>query len=194
TYIDLDRVDYGARASVTYPMPIGALAHRLTAGFDFQRQRDDRKNFNYLNTPGDSATADTSRSLDQLEHVTEIGPFLQSALELSPRTTITGGMRYDWVKFAVHDALIPYELAAPRFYYRNAGSTRHRGVELSGDFSLMPGVNLAAVWTYADYRYRRYSFTTGTTVHTLDGRALPGVPQHWLHLIARAQPAPLRGA
>ena len=294
TYIDLGRVDYGARASITYPLPLGALAHRLTAGFDFQRQRDDRKNFNYLNTPGDSATADTSRSLDQLEHVTEIGPFLQSALELSPRTTITGGLRYDWVKFAVHDrlitttppnpddsgdrlmhalsgslgiavnpsravtvygnvgtsfetptttelanaqsgaggfnadlkpqhawnyelgargaagtwvaytvavfqadvrdALIPYELAAPRFYYRNAGSTRHRGVELSGDFSLMPGVNLAAVWTYADYRYRRYSFTTGTTVHTLDGRALPGVPQHWLHLIARGQPAPLRGA
>src|SRR5207249_9903460 len=47
--------------------------------------------------------ADTTRSLDQLEHVTEIGPFLQSALELSPNTTITAGIRYDWVKFAVQD-------------------------------------------------------------------------------------------
>jgi len=294
TYIDLSRVDYGARASVTYPAPLGSLAHRLTAGFDFQRQRDDRKNFNYLNTAGDSAMADTTRTLDQLEHVTEIGPFVQSALELSPRATITAGLRYDWVKFAVQDrlitttppnpddsgdrlmralsgslgiavnpsealtvygnigssfetptttelansqsgaggfnpdlkpqhawnyevgargsaagrlaytvsvfqadvrdALIPYELAAPRFYYRNAGSTRHRGVELSGDLSVAPGVNLAAVWTYADYRYRRYSFTTGTTVHTLDGRALPGVPQHWLHLILRSQPSTVRGA
>jgi len=294
TYIDLDRVDYGARASVTYPMPIGSLVHRLTAGFDFQRQRDDRKNFNYLNTPGDSAKPDTVRSLDQLEHVTEIGPFLQSALELSSRTTITAGLRYDWVKFAVQDqlvtttppnpddsgdrlmraasgslgiavnpstgatlyanigssfetptttelansasgaggfnpalkpqhawnyeigargslgqrlgytvavfqadvrdALIPYELAAPRFYYRNAGSTRHRGVELSGAVSIVPGVNLNAAWTYADYRYRRYSFSTGTVVHTLDGRALPGIPQHWLNLLVRAQPAALRGA
>ena len=296
TYIDLDRVDYGARASVTYPMPIGSHVHRLTAGFDFQRQRDDRKNFNYLNTPGDSAKADTVRSLDQLEHVTEIGPFLQSALELSPRTTITAGLRYDWVKFAVqdrlvtttppppnpddsgdrlmraasgsfgiavnpsnrttvyanigssfetptttelansasgaggfnpalkpqhawnyeigargslgqrlgytvavfqadvHDALIPYELVAPRFYYRNAGSTRHRGAEVSGAVSIVPGVSLDAVWTYADYRYRRYSFTTGTVVHTLDGRALPGIPQHWLNLILRAQPAAFRGA
>src|SRR6267378_284211 len=236
TYIDLDRVDFGARASVTYPMPIGSLVHRLTAGFDFQRQRDARKNFNYLNTPGDSAKADTVRSLDQLEHVTEIGPFLQSALELSPRTTITAGLRYDWVKFAVQDhlitptnpddsgdrlmrafsgsvgiaanpssavtvygnigssfetptttelansasgaggfnpalqpqkawnyeigargaiggrvtyamalfqadvrdALVPYELAAPRFYYRNAGSSRNRGVEVSGDFAIVP--------------------------------------------------------
>src|SRR6267143_1796251 len=294
TYIDLDRVDFGARASVTYPMPIGSLVHRLTAGFDFQRQRDARKNFNYLNTPGDSAKADTARSLDQLEHVTEIGPFLQSALELSPRTTITAGLRYAWVKFAVqdslvttappnpddsgdrlmralsgsfgiavnpssratlyanvgssfetptttelahsasgkggfnpdlkpqhawnyeigargalgqrlgftvavfqadvHDALVPYELAAPRFYYRNAGSTRHRGVEVSGDIALVPGVRFNAVWTYADYRYRRYSFTTNTVVHTLDGRALPGIPQHWLNLTLRAQPAAFHGA
>jgi len=298
TYIDLERVDYGARASVTYPMQWGSLHHRLTTGFDFQRQRDDRKNFNYLNTPGDSAKADTTRSLDQLEHVTEIGPFVQSALDLSERATLTAGLRYDWVKFAVHDrlitttppnpddsgerlmhalsgsvgiavnpsnaltvygtigssfetptttelansqsgaggfnpdlkpqtarsyeigvrgdvggaggetrfaytvavfqadirdALVPYELAAPRFYYRNAGSTRHRGLELSADFFPLPGVNLTTTWTYADYRYRRYAFTTGTTLHTLDGRALPGIPQHWLHLNLRVQPTAFRG-
>src|SRR6266550_1286762 len=294
TYIDLGRVDYGARASVTYPLPVGTLRHRLMAGFDFQRQRDNRKNFNYLNTPGDSAKADTVRSLDQLEHVTEIGPFVQSALELSARTTLTAGLRYDWVKFTVddrlitatppnpddsgdrlmrafsgslglavnpsrratlyanigssfetptttelansasgaggfnpdlkpqqawnyeigaraspdarvgftlavfqadvRDALVPYELAAPRFYYRNAGSTRHRGVELSTDVSIVPNVSVHAVLTYADYRYRSYSFTTGTVLHTLDGRALPGIPQHWLNLMVRAQPAAFRGA
>ncbi|HEX9349522.1 MAG TPA: TonB-dependent receptor [Gemmatimonadales bacterium] len=296
TYIDLDRVDYGARASVTYPMALGSLVHRLTAGFDFQRQRDDRKNFNYLNTPGDSAKADTVRSLDQLEHVTEIGPFVQSALELSSRTTLTTGLRYDWVKFAVQDhlitppsnpdgsgdrlmralsgsfgiavnpssratlyanvgssfetptttelansatgtggfnpdlkpqharnyevgargslgrgqrlgftiavfqadvrdALIPYEIQAPRFYYRNAGSTRHRGVEVSSVLTIVPGVRLNAVWTYADYRYRRYSFTVSDTiVHTLDGRALPGIPQNWLNLTLGAQPAAFHGA
>src|SRR6266550_1613302 len=31
TYIDLGRVDYGARASVTYPLPVGTLRHRLMA-------------------------------------------------------------------------------------------------------------------------------------------------------------------
>ena len=291
TYIDLNRVDYGARATVTYPLPLGTLVHRLTAGFDFQRQRDDRKNSAY--TTSDPAKPDTVRTLDQLEHVTEIGPFVQSAVELSSRTTITAGLRYDWVKFAVQDhlitppsnpddsgdrlmralsgsfgiavnpsnratlyanvgssfetptttelansasgtggfnpdlkpqhawnyeigvrgslgqrlgftaavfqadvrdALIPYEIAAPRFYYRNAGTTRHRGVEVSGDIVLVPGVRFNAVWTYADYRYRRYSFTTGTVVHTLDGRALPGIPQHWLNLTLRAQPAAFHGA
>ena len=44
TYIDLDRVAYGARTSVACPLPLGSFAHRLTAGFDFQRQRDDREN------------------------------------------------------------------------------------------------------------------------------------------------------
>jgi iron complex outermembrane recepter protein len=106
TYIDLDRVAYGARSSVTYPLALGSLAHRLTTGFDFQRLRDDRENFSYLNTRGDSATRSGVRSLNQLEHVTEFGPFVQSMLELSPRTTIMAGLRYDWVKFAVRDRLI----------------------------------------------------------------------------------------
>jgi iron complex outermembrane receptor protein len=292
TYIDLDRVDYGARADVTYPLPLGSLAHRLTAGLDYQRQRDDRRNFRYLNTPGDSATRDTARTLDQLEHVTEFGPFVQSVLELSPHTTIMAGLRYDLVRFAVRDhfitetnpddsgerlmralsgslgiavtpsssvtiygnvgtsfetptttelanspsgvggfntglepqhawnfelgargsvggrlaysvavfqadvrdALIPYEIAAPRFYYRNAGSTRHRGLELSGDVSVASGLNFGAVWTYSDYRFREYSFTDTAGTHLLDGRALAGIPDHWLHLTMRTQPAVLAGA
>jgi iron complex outermembrane recepter protein len=293
TYIDLHRVDYGARASVTYPLRLGSLVHRLTAGFDFQRQRDDRRNFNYLNTPGDSAKRDTVRSLDQLERVTEIGPFVQSSLELSPSVTVTAGLRYDWVRFAVQDrlitasnpddsgdrlmralsgslgiafnpssavtvygnigssfetptttelanspsgaggfntglqpqqawnyeigargaaeggrlaysvaafqadvrdALIPYEIAAPRFYYRNAGSTRHRGLELGGSVALLSGVSVNVAWTYADYRFRQYSFTDTAGTHVLDGRALTGIPRHWFHTIVRLQPALFRGA
>jgi iron complex outermembrane receptor protein len=291
TYIDLDRVAYGARTSVTYPLPVGSLAHRLTAGFDFQRQRDDRENFTYLNTPGDSATRSTVRSLNQLEHVTEFGPFVQSALELSPRTTVMAGLRYDWVKFSVRDrlivgtnpddsgerlmralssslgiamnpsrsltvygnvgssfetptttelanspsgaggfntglkpqhawnfelgargslddrftysvalfqaevrdALIPYEIAAPRFFYRNAGSTRHQGVEVGGDLSVVPGLSLGAAWTYADYRFRQYSFTDTAGIHVLDGRRLAGIPDNWLHLTIRARPAAFAG-
>ena len=287
TYIDLQRFDYGARASVTYPARIGSLAQRLTTGIDFQQQRDQRKNFNYLNTPGDSAKPDTTRSLDQLERVTEFGPFVQSALELSPHATLTAGLRYDWVKFTAEDHLITptnpddsgdrlmqqlsgslgvalnpsqtvtvygnigssfetptttelgnsatgaggfnpdlqpqtalnYEIGArgalkgrltysvavfqadvrneliayasvpPRSYYRNAASTRHRGVELGGDLSIAQGVDFALSWTYSDYRYRSYLVGTDT----LDGRAIPGVPQHWLNMVVGAHPAVLRG-
>jgi iron complex outermembrane recepter protein len=100
-YIDLDRIDYGTRLSVSHPLPLGSLEHRLTAGLDFQRQRDDR--LNYGNNAGQP---DTVRSLDQLEHVTEVGPFVQSALLLTPHVSVTGGLRYDWVNFQVDDRLI----------------------------------------------------------------------------------------
>src|SRR5436309_9397737 len=101
-YIDLKRFDYGARFSVSRPVPLGSLEQRLTAGVDFQRQRDDRKNFR--NNAGQVDT--TVRTLDQLEHVTEVGPFVQSALHVTPHVSVTGGLRYDWVNFRADDRLI----------------------------------------------------------------------------------------
>src|SRR5216117_2914416 len=93
TYIDLQRFDYGARASVTYPTRIGSLAQRLTTGIDFQQQRDNRKNFNYLNTPGDSAKPDTTRSLDQLSRSPQFGPSGRSAVDVTPHATPTPRLR-----------------------------------------------------------------------------------------------------
>jgi iron complex outermembrane receptor protein len=289
TFINIDRSDYGARATVTRPVAIGSIAPRLTAGFDVQRQRDDRRNRDYTAT--DSARPDTVFSLNQLERVTEIGPFLQAGLDLTPRMTVTGGLRYDWVKFSVRDRLItptnpddsgdrlmrslsgsigmavnpsaevtvygnvgssfetpttteldnrpdtaggfngslqpqravnyelgargglgrrmtfsiavyqadvrgeliPYEIAAPRFFYRNAGSSRHRGIELGSDLTVLAGLTLNTTWTFSDFRFRHYSFTTAGQTFTLDGRELPGVPRHWLHLTLRARPGSARG-
>ena len=94
----------------------------------------------------------------------------------------------------VRDEIVQYAADPTRAFYTNAGRARHRGVELSADVSPATGINLAAFWTYADYRYRTYAITTPDTTHTLDGRALPGIPQHWLNLMLRVQPIRLRGA
>jgi iron complex outermembrane recepter protein len=94
----------------------------------------------------------------------------------------------------VRDALIPYEIAAPRFFYRNAGSTRHQGLEVGADLSVVPGLSLGAAWTYSDYRFREYSFTDTAGTHVLDGRPLAGIPDNWLHLTLRTQPAAFAGA
>src|SRR5439155_1365103 len=48
----------------------------------------------------------TVRTLDQLEHVTEVGPFVQSALQVTPHVSVTGGLRYDWVNFRADDRLV----------------------------------------------------------------------------------------
>ncbi len=87
--------------AVSRPLPLGRLDHRLTAGIDFQRQRDDRHNFG-----NNAGQPDTVRSLDQLERVTEVGPFVQSALQITPRVSVTSGLRYDWVTFRADDRLI----------------------------------------------------------------------------------------
>jgi iron complex outermembrane recepter protein len=100
-YINLDRLAYGARLGLTRRLPLGSRDHRLTAGIDFQRQRDDRLNFG-----NNAGQPDGVRQLDQLEHVTEVGPFVQSALQLTPLVSLTGGVRYDWVDFQVDDRLI----------------------------------------------------------------------------------------
>jgi iron complex outermembrane receptor protein len=281
-YIRLKRTAYGSRAVFT------RRGGRVTAGLDVQRQRDDRTNFG--NSGG---SPDTVRSLDQLEHVTEIGPFVQAMVDVAPRSTVTAGVRYDRVSFGVSDrlvgdstidvkyrndsgdrvmaafsgslgatlranetvtmyasagssfetptttelanrpdtaggfnrdlspqrawtyevgargagwevalyqadvrgALVSFEIPASpgRRFFRNAGSARYRGVELSAGTSIVRGLDGRVTWTYSDFRYRRYAFTAGGTTHVLDGRRLPGIPQQALRLALRARPAALRG-
>jgi iron complex outermembrane recepter protein len=281
-YIRLGRAAYGARAVVTHGP--------VTAGVDLQRQRDDRTNFG--NAGG---SPDTVRSLDQLEHVTELGPFVQGVVDVTPHIAVTAGVRYDRVAFDVRDRLIGdsaanvkyrndsgrrvmdalsgslgatlqaaagvtayasigssfetptttelanrpdtaggfnrdldpqkawtveagvrggagrgergagvtwdvavyqadvrdeligFEIATSpgRRFFRNAGSARHRGIEVGAGASLGVGVDLRVAWTYSDFRYRRYAFVTGTTTHVLDGRSLPGIPRNTLRLALR---------
>ena len=279
-YIRLHRAAYGTRAVFT--------RRGVTAGIDVQRQRDDRSNFGNA-----SGAPDTVRALDQLEHVTELGPFVQVVVDAAARTTLTGGLRYDRVSFDVRDrlvgdsssdvkyrddsgrrvmaavsgslgatlqagaavtvyastsssfetptttelanrpdtaggfnaglspqrawtyevgargrlwevalyqvdvrdALVGFEIAASpgRRFFRNAGSARHRGVELSAGAAPLPGLDFRVTWTYSDFRYRHYAFAAGGGTHVLDGERLPGIPRHALRLAFRARPASLRG-
>jgi outer membrane receptor protein involved in Fe transport len=69
--------------------------------------------------------------------------------EVGARGTLGERFSYTGALFQanVRDALVPYEIAAPRFYYRNAGSTRHRGVELSGSAQVLAGLSVNVIWT-----------------------------------------------
>ena len=293
-YIDLHRWAYGARVTAVRPVPLGAVQQRITAGVDFQQQRDDR--LNYSNQSGRPDTV----QLDQLEHVTEVGPFVQSAVQVTPHVSVTGGLRYDWVNFQVddrlvtptnpddsgrrlmsalsgslgvavtpsdavtvygnlgtsfetpttteltnrpgsaggfnpslqpqqattyemgvrgdwrgrlnyslavfqanvRDQLIPFPDTLQRVYYQNAGRSIHRGIELGANVAVGTGLNLLAAYTFADYRYDQFQFLVvktvagvpDTTVHDLHDRAIPGIPKHWLHLVAQARPAWAGGA
>ncbi len=97
-YVQIARQTGGARATGAYRPGISWRSPLLTAGLDFQRLRDDRQNFRSLSgEPTDSVL------LDQVETVTEVGPFIQAHWTPNERVTVDGGVRYDWVTFDVED-------------------------------------------------------------------------------------------
>jgi len=154
-FIRLKRFDYGARFTLAEPFALGPFAQVLTGGFDFQRTRDDRVNFNYV---GASATADTSRQLDQLEQVTEVGPFVQSAVTVAPRVAVTAGVRYDWVNFQADDRLVDSVKALTNPIYLNDSGRR-----LMRAFSGSLGAAFAATERLTVYANAGSSFETPTT-------------------------------
>ncbi len=277
-YIRLRRRAYGVRGSYERPFAVG-VPQTVTAGLDAQWQRDDRVNFG-----NDAGQPTAVRSLDQLEHVSSVGPFVQDALDLAPRTTLTLGARYDRIRFAAHDRLVTatnpddsgdrlmhavsgsagiavrpgagttvyanvgtsfetptttelanrpdtaggfnpslqpqtatnYEVGARgsagsrlswsvavydaevrgeliafeepsspgRSFYRNAGRSRHRGLEVGARVVPLPGTAISVNWTQSDFRYTRYVVDG----RDLAGRRLPGVPPGWLDVLLHAAP------
>jgi iron complex outermembrane recepter protein len=77
----------------------------------------------------------------------------------------------------VEDALIPFEVAtAPgRQYFRNAGSTKHRGVEIGTSLALPKGFGLRGAYTHTEALFDEYAVTVGTTTTVYDGNHVPGV-------------------
>ncbi|MBI1966786.1 MAG: TonB-dependent receptor [Gemmatimonadetes bacterium] len=108
-FITLGRRASGLRVSASRPARAFGHTARLTAGADLQWQRDDRREYSYI-VPNAALTApnNTTDSLirNQLERVAEVGPFLQATVDLSSRWSLTGGLRYDRVRFRVTDRLL----------------------------------------------------------------------------------------
>jgi iron complex outermembrane receptor protein len=99
-WITIDRVAWGARAVMTRSFG-HAGRHQLTLGIDYQEQRDDRVNL--VNAGGEP---DSVRLLDQVERVTEVGPFAQATAALGPGVAVTAGLRWDVVRFRAQDHLV----------------------------------------------------------------------------------------
>jgi iron complex outermembrane recepter protein len=145
TYVTIDRTVGGLRLSGSRKLGTPETAPRLVAGADVQRLRDERANFVSI------AGAKTDQAfLNQREMVTELGPFAQ--VQWSPREELllSGGARYDWIRFSVADG-----------YFGD-------GSDDSGDrtMSSLSG-NVGASWAFGD-RFVPYvnvstSFETPTT-------------------------------
>jgi iron complex outermembrane receptor protein len=79
----------------------------------------------------------------------------------------------------VRDALVPFQLAevAGRDFFRNAGRTRHRGLELTASAPLTGNLQLTTSYTYTDLVFDN----DGSDTLHFEGNLVPGVPpHHWV--------------
>jgi iron complex outermembrane receptor protein len=137
TYVDIGRVVGGARASAAYRLGSRSQSPRLTAGVDLQRMRDNRRNFvSVSGAPTDSVV------IDQREKITEFGPFTQLSWTPNERLLVSGGVRYDWVRFDVLDRHLSdgVDNSGVR---TNAAFSGNVGASWSVGEQLVPYVNLS---------------------------------------------------
>lgn len=93
-----------------------------------------------------------------------------------------GLLQYNLVGFYINtkDDLVPFELEAfpDRDFFRNAGETLRRGVEVETALKVLDAkdtkINMTVSYAFSNFTYA--NFQTGET--NLEGKFLPGIPKH----------------
>ena len=109
----------------------------------------------------------------------DLKPQRSTTYEVGVKGIGSTGLQYSAALFAtgVHDELIPFDIPASggRRYFRNAGRTSRRGVEL-GLGGTIRALDLSGAYTYANYRF--IDFTVDTAHYA--GNRIPGIPRQTL--------------
>ena len=76
----------------------------------------------------------------------------------------------------VDDEIVPYQITGQvgRTYFRNAGLSERKGLELGLTYKILAGLTTYFNYTYSDFQYKSYQTTAGK----FDGNILPGIPKH----------------
>jgi iron complex outermembrane receptor protein len=112
--------------------------------------------------------------------------------EIGVRSRPTHGVEFSAAAFLgrIRDALIQFQEIGGRAFFSNAGRLHNDGIELGLELTPISAVHLSTAYTYAHYRFAEYRIVTGTTVDTLDGNQLAGVPEHFVRFAVRLEPTP----
>ena len=107
----------------------------------------------------------------------DLKPQFSTTYEAGLRGVALSRVQFDVAVYtaAVRDELIPFEVPGGngRTYFRNAGRTRRRGIEVDMGMEIGP-VTLDASYTFSHFRFREFTSPTGQ----FDGNAIPGIPEH----------------
>src|SRR6267378_5043713 len=106
----------------------------------------------------------------------DLKPQRSTTYEVGVKGVGESGLQYNAALFAtgVRDELIPFDIPASggRRYFRNAGRTSGRGVELGLGVAIRQ-LELGGAYTYANYRF--VDFTVDTSHYA--GNRIPGIPR-----------------
>jgi iron complex outermembrane receptor protein len=114
----------------------------------------------------------------------ELEPQRALSFETGVRGELGRVVRYDAAiyQMKVRNALIPFQVpqADAREFFRNAGESRHRGVEasLTADWDR---ITLTSAYTFSDFVF----VDDGIAASAFEGNRIPGVPKHHVFLGAR---------
>ena len=98
--VDLQRFFAGGGISHTHRGSLAGKPNRIVVGLDFDDQDDHRRRFNNdMGVPG-------ALTLDQDEHVTSTGLFVQDELSIADNVELSFGLRFDEVEFDVGDRFL----------------------------------------------------------------------------------------
>jgi iron complex outermembrane receptor protein len=107
----------------------------------------------------------------------DLAPMRATTLELGLRTAVSG-LEIDVSLFSVNtnNEIISFELEQfpDRDFFRNAGSTSRRGVELSIDYDLGEQVHVRGTYGHINAQFDEFE-VNGTD---LEGNSIPGIPQN----------------
>lgn len=124
----------------------------------------------------------------------ELGPQRIRTMELGARGRLGERVQYELALFQADadDAIVQFLETAGRAFFRNAGSTRSRGLEVGVTAVATRWLDLQLAWTLADYRFTQYTSPAPTmadplAVDTLNGNRLAGVPQQAIRVGARSR-------
>lgn len=105
------------------------------------------------------------------------------AIELGARGSWANHVSFDAALYhmRVRDALVPFQLAEVpgRDFFRNAGRTRHRGLELTATTALTRNLQMTTSYTYSHLIFDN----DGSDTLQFEGNRVPGVAPH--HLLLR---------
>jgi iron complex outermembrane receptor protein len=112
---------------------------------------------------------------------TSLEPQRALSTEAGVRGATRAGLSYEAVAYFmdVSDALVLFQVpeAEGRDFFRNAGRTRHRGVELAASIPLPLRLAATAAYTLTDVRFR----DDGDAAATFEGNRVPGIAPHRFH-------------